>query len=159
MPWTGCVTWPQECPSCAHRPWGVGKLTLLLYHVKISAQTGYLYSVGSPLQCSCLENPRDRGSWWAAVYGVTQSRTRLKRLSSSSSNSMGENLSWETGVFLRSQDFESDKAWQQMACSLINSSNFSFFCNLGWRYTLLGLPWRLSEIIYLKLFNTVSTTV
>ena len=39
---------------------------------------------GSPLQCSCLENPRDRGAWWAAVYGVTQSRTRLKRLSSSS---------------------------------------------------------------------------
>ena len=33
---------------------------------------------GSPLQCSCLENPRDWGAWWAAVYGVTQSRTRLK---------------------------------------------------------------------------------
>ena len=41
---------------------------------------------GSPLQYSCLENPRDRGAWWAAVYGVTQSQTRLKRLSSSSSN-------------------------------------------------------------------------
>ena len=40
---------------------------------------------GTPLQYSCLENPRDRGAWWAAVYGVTQSRTRLKRLSSSSS--------------------------------------------------------------------------
>ena len=40
---------------------------------------------GNPLQCSCLENPRDGGAWWAAVYGVTQSRTRLKRLSSSSS--------------------------------------------------------------------------
>ena len=37
-----------------------------------------------PLQCSCLENPRDQGARWAAVYGVTQSRTRLKRLSSSS---------------------------------------------------------------------------
>ena len=37
---------------------------------------------GNPLQCSCLENPRDGGPWWAAVYGVTQSRTRLKRLSS-----------------------------------------------------------------------------
>ena len=33
---------------------------------------------GNPLQYSCLENPRDRGAWWAAVYGVTQSRTRLK---------------------------------------------------------------------------------
>ena len=42
---------------------------------------------GSPLQCSCLENPRDGGAWWAAVYGVAQSRKRLKRLSSSSSSS------------------------------------------------------------------------
>ena len=41
---------------------------------------------GNPLQCSCLENPRDGGAWWADVYGVAQSRTRLKRLSSSSSN-------------------------------------------------------------------------
>ena len=38
---------------------------------------------GNPLQCSCLENSRDGGAWWAAVYGVAQSRTRLKRLSSS----------------------------------------------------------------------------
>ena len=40
---------------------------------------------GNPLKCSCLENPRDGGAWWAAIYGVAQSRTRLKRLSSSSS--------------------------------------------------------------------------
>ena len=39
---------------------------------------------GNPLQCSCLENPGDGGAWWAAVCGVAQSRTRLKRLSSSS---------------------------------------------------------------------------
>ena len=39
---------------------------------------------GNPLQRSCLENPRDGGAWWAAVYGVAQGRTRLKRLSSSS---------------------------------------------------------------------------
>ena len=32
----------------------------------------------NPLQCSCLENPRDEGAWWAAVYGVTQSQTQLK---------------------------------------------------------------------------------
>ena len=42
---------------------------------------------GNPLQCSCLENPRVGGAWWAAVYGVVQSQTRLKRLSSSSSSS------------------------------------------------------------------------
>ena len=39
---------------------------------------------GNPLQCSCLENPRDGGAWWAALYGVAQSQTQLKRLSSSS---------------------------------------------------------------------------
>ena len=42
---------------------------------------------GNPLQCSCLENPRDGGASWAAIYGVAQSRTRLKWLSSSSSSS------------------------------------------------------------------------
>ena len=41
---------------------------------------------GNPLQCSCLENPRDGGAWWAAVYGVAQTQTQLKRLSSSSSS-------------------------------------------------------------------------
>ena len=40
---------------------------------------------GNPLQCSCLENPRDGGAWWAAICGVAQSQTRLKWLSSSSS--------------------------------------------------------------------------
>ena len=48
-----------------------------------------IYSIGeengNPLPCSCLESPRDGGAWWAAVYGVAQSQTRLKRLSSSSS--------------------------------------------------------------------------
>ena len=43
---------------------------------------------GNPLQYSCLENPRERGAWWAAVYGVPQSRTLLKLLSSSSSSSL-----------------------------------------------------------------------
>ena len=48
---------------------------------------------GNPLQCSCLENPRDGGAWWAAVYGVAQSRTRLKRLSSSSSSTATPGIS------------------------------------------------------------------
>ena len=39
---------------------------------------------GNLLQCSCLENPKDEGDWWASIYGVAQSQTRLKRLSSSS---------------------------------------------------------------------------
>ena len=43
---------------------------------------------GNPLQCSCLESPRDGGAWWAALFGVAQSRTRLKQLSSSSTNKL-----------------------------------------------------------------------
>ena len=47
---------------------------------------------GNPLQCSCLENPRDRGAWWAVIYGVAQSRTWLKWLSSSSNQTLGNGL-------------------------------------------------------------------
>ena len=47
---------------------------------------------GNTLQCSCLENPRDSGAWWAAVYGIAQSRIRLKWLSSSSSIHLRENI-------------------------------------------------------------------
>ena len=54
----------------------------LHFHFSLSCIGG---GNGNPLQCSCLENPRDGGAWWAAVYGAAQSRTRLKRHSSSSS--------------------------------------------------------------------------
>ena len=50
---------------------------------------------GNPLQCSYLENPRDGGAWWAAISGVAQSQTRLKRLSSSSSTRLKCNLRWK----------------------------------------------------------------
>ena len=69
-------------------PWGPEELNMteqLHFHFSLSCIRG---GNGNPLQCSCLENPRDGGAWWAAVYGVTQSRTRLKRLSSSSSSSI-----------------------------------------------------------------------
>ena len=61
---------------------GVGQTEWLHFHFSLSC-TGE--GNGNPLQCSCLENPRDGGAWWAAICGVTQSRTQLKRLSSSSS--------------------------------------------------------------------------
>ena len=61
----------------------VGHDWVLHFHFSLSC-TGE--GNGSPLQCSCLENARDGGAWWAAVYGVAQSRTRLKWLSSSSSS-------------------------------------------------------------------------
>ena len=53
---------------------------------------------GNPLQCSCLENPRDRGAWWAALSGVAQSRTRLKRLSSSSMINAQHSSNFSFGV-------------------------------------------------------------
>ena len=64
-------------------PWGRKELDTteqLLLHFSLSCIGE---GNGNPLQCSCLENPRDRGAWWAAVYGVAQRRTRLKRLSGS----------------------------------------------------------------------------
>ena len=66
-------------------PWGLEELdTTERLHFHFSF-TCIAKGNGNPLQCSCLENPRDRGAWWAAVSGVAQSRTWLKRLSSSSS--------------------------------------------------------------------------
>ena len=68
-------------------PWGLEESDMterLHFHFSLSC-TGE--GNGSPLQCSCLENPREGRAWWAAVYGVAQSRTRLKWLSSSSSSS------------------------------------------------------------------------
>ena len=55
---------------------------------------------GNPLQCSCLENPRVGGAWWAAVYGVTQSLTWLKQLSSSSSSIMIPKYFWSGHLVL-----------------------------------------------------------
>ena len=66
---------------------------------------------GNPLQCSCLENPRDGGAWWAAVCGVAQSRTRLKRLSSSSSKVALASSTSVTSQF-RNQDKNSNKSFR-----------------------------------------------
>ena len=69
----GCSPWGREQSDMIER---------LPFHFSLSC-TGK--GNGNPLQCSCLENPRDGGAWWAAIYGVTQSQTHLKRISSSSS--------------------------------------------------------------------------
>ena len=69
---TGCSPWGREESDTTER---------LNFHFSLSCIGE---RNGNPLQCSCLENPRDGGAWWAAVYGVAQSWTRLKRLSSSS---------------------------------------------------------------------------
>ena len=66
-----------------YSPWGhweSGTTERLHFHFSLSCSGE---GNGNPLQCSCLENPRDGGAWWADDYGVAQSRTRLKQLSSS----------------------------------------------------------------------------
>ena len=65
----GCSPWGREQSDMIER---------LHFYFSLSCTGG---GNSNPLQCSCLENPRDGGAWWAAVYRVTQSRTRLKRLS------------------------------------------------------------------------------
>jgi len=69
----GCSPWGHEKSDTTER---------LHFHFSLSCIGE---GNGNLLQCSCLENPRDGGAWWAAVYGVSQSQTRLKRRSSSSS--------------------------------------------------------------------------
>ena len=72
----------EGCSPWCH--WGSDMTERLSFHFSLS----YIgKGNGNPLQCSCLENPRDGGAWWAAVYGVSESRTQLKWLSSSSSSS------------------------------------------------------------------------
>ena len=72
--------------------WGLDTTEQLHFHFSLSCIGE---GNGDPLQCSCLENPRDGGAWWAAVYGVAQSRTRLKWLSSLAIIKMFKNtLSW-----------------------------------------------------------------
>ena len=75
--WVGCSPWGREESDATER---------LHFQFSLSC-TGE--GNGNRLRCSCLENPRDDGAWWAAVSGVAQSRPRLKRLSSSSSPSIG----------------------------------------------------------------------
>ena len=84
--------------SCLENPMDGGGWKATVHGVAKSDRTEQLHfhfslscigeGNGNPLQCSCLENPRDGAGWWATVYGVAQSRTRLKRLSSSSSSSI-----------------------------------------------------------------------
>ena len=78
----GCSPWGPEESDTTER---------LHFHFSISCIGE---RNGNPLQCSCLENPRDGGPWWAAIYRVTQSRTRLKWLSSSSSSILKNHLAW-----------------------------------------------------------------
>ena len=86
---------------------------------------------GTPLQCSCLENPRDGGAWWAAIYGVTQSWTQLKRLSSSSSSI--SNIIWNFGKQLTKKSLNEfkviasgKKKWGRCVLGLLFLQQFSY---------------------------------
>ena len=106
----GCSPWGRLEPDTTER---------LHFHFSLSC---FGEGNGNPLQCSCLENPRDGGAWWAAVYGVAQSWTRLKRLSSSSSIHI-----WGPEI--------TDGG--NISCSLIWQNAFELWC---WR-KLVRVPW------------------
>ena len=108
------IPWTEE-------PWGRKESDTterLPFHFSLSC-TGE--GNGNPLQCSCLENPRDRGAWWASIYEVAQSQTRLKQFSSSSS-------------FLELSCFFDDPA--NVSNLISDSSNFSKSSLNIWRFTV-----------------------
>ena len=72
---------------------------------------------GNPLQCSCLENPKDGRAWWAAICGVAQSRTRLKRLSSSSSRWMNKDVRY---MYTYEYYAAIKKEWNLVVCDNMN---------------------------------------
>ena len=88
----GCSPWGREESDTTER---------LLFDFSLSC-IGERH--GNPLQCSCLENPRDGGAWWPAVYGVAQSWTQLKRLSSSSKTLQKHSVQFSRSVM-------SDSLW------------------------------------------------
>ena len=99
------ILWPGMNYPCQDYPkirlMDKGPGAILSFKTSLSFINRLLVTVygegnGNPLQCSCLENPRDRGAWWAAVYGVVQGQTGLKWLSSSSSLLMEERNVFKT---------------------------------------------------------------
>ena len=97
----GCSPWGHEESDTTER---------LHFHFSLSCIGE---GNGNPLQCSCLENLKDRGTWWAAGYGVAQSRTQLKRLSSSSSR--------ELIIFLEHRLCSQNLALTLTSCVILNS--------------------------------------
>ena len=101
----GCSPWGHEETDTTER---------LPFHFSLSCIGE---GNGNPLQCSCLENPRNGGAWWAVIYGVAQSRTQLKRLRSSSR---------EEQDFL-TQALSSPNSWQIFCFKKSMLAIFSFY--------------------------------
>ena len=104
----GCSPWGREESDTTER---------LHFHFALSCIGE---GNGNPLQCSCLENPRDGGAWWAANYGVAQSWTRLKRLSSSK---MEKNSSLINSLYSSCMKSSIQK-YQQLNCFIIFCASF-----------------------------------
>ena len=102
----GCSPWGR---------WGSDKTERLHFHFSLSCVGE---GNGNPFQCSCLENPRDGRAWWAAVYGVAQSWTRLKRLSSRSGKETKE-LYAENCKTLMKEIKDDISRWRDIPCYLV----------------------------------------
>ena len=120
---------------------------------------------GNSLQCSCLENPRDGGAWWAAVYGVAQSRTRLKQLSSSSSSSRGSALFYFLHVAIQRGTWQIAKSWTRLsnwACVHVQLSQHCFFLPLSkisWPWMYGFHFWTQFYSIYLYIYSYTNITL
>ena len=94
---------------------------------------------GNPLQCSCLENPREGGAWWAAVHGVAQSRTRLKWLSSSTQvfiwPSCNINFSYLHTLFSLSLEQKWPQSWDLVLYTLVFPWNQTSFPRVSKKYS------------------------
>ena len=115
---------------------------------------------GNPLQSSCLENPRDGRAWWAAVYGVAQSPTRLKQLSSSGSSSnasLSHVVMEQRGKGCKGKK-KKLKRWSASLWWPVNIMNIKYWCTVGsWNHCRRNhcsgrqiefdpsLPWRVSS--------------
>ena len=101
-----------------------------------------------PLQCSCLQNPRDGRAWWTAIYGVTQSRTRLKRLICSSS--ISEKIFYSMKVLSSPVLLKTN---QHYKVSRIDSKDYLFWMNRRQESVILPSGsnfWSRAEISTLK---------
>ena len=117
-----CLENPMDGGGCS--PWGHEESDTteqLHFHFSLSCIGE---GNGNPLQCSCLENPRDGGAWWAAISGVAQSQTRLKRLSSSSGSSIHVIMLFYT--LLKKFSFRKKYAWFDQTMELEGILEFKF---------------------------------
>ena len=134
--------WRRSLVGCS--PWGgeeLDRTEWLHFHLSLLC-TGE--GSGNPLQCSCLENPRDGGAWWAAVYAVTHSRTWLKLLSSSCCNSLAFSMIQRMLAI-----------WSLVPLPFLKpvwtsgSSRFTYCWSLAWRIlSITLLAYEMSAIVW-----------